>query len=120
MRNIFIYSLKPINDRYELSIDLIGKLLPEKETNDHFTIQLSKGPVIFKKYEWINRDKIYDDGKVFFLVCNKQVNRDYAEKRLREYAMSKMDRKIEVLCSFKEMFKNEINRLNQKLKLEAA
>lgn len=102
-----IYTLKRVNDQSILSIDLTANIVAE--TVDSLTIKLPhKDAIVLNKYEWVNKDKIYDDGKVFFMVCNKQRNRDYVQDCLARHAMEKVDDRIEYLFAFKNHLKSLI------------
>lgn len=99
-----IYTLKRVNDQSVLSIDLTANIVVE--TPDSITIKFpDKEAFTLNKYEWVNKDRIYDDGKNFFLVCNKLRNKDYVRHFLACHAMDKVDDRIETLFAFKNHLK---------------
>ncbi len=85
-----------MNDQSILSIDLTQFIVSETPTS--ITIKFpDKEAFTLNKYDWVNKDKIYDDGKTFFMVANKQLNTRFAQDRLARHAMGKVFDKIEDL-----------------------
>lgn len=103
MRTI-LYSLRDEKNRTELSIDLTGRVIDE---NLHsLTVELPTGTVCLQKENWLNRDRVYDDGKVFFLVANKLRNTDHVLKTLIRYAIQKLDTRLAHI----EVYRNRLNK----------
>ena len=102
----FIYSLKTFKDRPILSIDLMSNILTEN--NDRLELQLPTGIVTLPKAVYLNKFKVFDNGSVFFFVCNKQVDRDFVYKKLIDYACNKIDCRINYLESLKHSYKRLI------------
>jgi hypothetical protein len=87
-----LYSLRTINDKSILSIDLTGLVISENSSS--LLLKIDNQNVILYKYEYLNRMKIYDNGKVFFIVCSyKKVSRISAYKCLMAYAIEKLKRR---------------------------
>lgn len=113
MRSI-IYSLREVNNKIILSIDLTGNLIAENSTEYH--LKLSTGALTLNKWDYLNKFKIFDDGKNFFCICNKQVDREYVFKKLLEYRINKFETyKIHFDAKISE-YRRELN----SLKLKAA
>lgn len=76
--------------------------------SDTLQIKLPSGELRINKWAYLNKGKIYDTGKEFFLVANKQFNQDYAFKLLMEYAILKLDTRIEHLKATKNKYEMEL------------
>lgn len=98
-----IYSLRDINGETKLSIDLGANIIFENTKS--LQLQLPSGIETLNKYEWVNKDRIFESGKYFFLVCTKQRSRDYVFDYLLKYAISKIDTRINYLDSLKSNYK---------------
>lgn len=90
----------------------IGNRFPF-EDKDQIKIEISNEIITLNKSYYLNtpyRKKlvIYDDGKVFFALCNKHVNRDYVFKELVNYACKKIDNRIDHLETLKNSYKKLI------------
>jgi hypothetical protein len=91
-----IYSLRTINDKSELSIDLTRFVVSENLYTLH--LKLPSGEIFIDKKEYLNKMKIFDDGEVFFIVCGyKLVSRDSAKQCLMNHAINKVDQTLESL-----------------------
>jgi hypothetical protein len=87
-----LYSLRTVNEKSVLSIDLTGLIVSENPQS--ILLKIADENVILYKYEYLNRMKIYDNGKVFFIVCSyKKVSRISAYKCLMAYAIEKLKRR---------------------------
>lgn len=113
MRRLRLYSLKSINDRSELSFDLTGLIVTENYYSCQ--IQLPSGLIFLNFKDYLNKMKVYDDGNVFFILCTKVVDLDYAKDFLMKYALQRVDKSIEnfstrlnTLQTFKERLLNEM------------
>lgn len=87
----------------------IGNKFPF-EDKDQIKIELSNEIVTLQKSYYLNtpyRKKlvIYDDGKVFFALCNKHVNHDYIFTELIKHACQKIDNRINHLETLKQSYK---------------
>lgn len=83
------------------------------EDNETIKIDLGKEIVTLKKAHYLNNHYrkdfiIYDSGDVFFALATKHVNKNYVFDKLMEYAISKIDRRVEEL---KSHFENRIDKL---------
>jgi len=101
-----LYSLRDIEDRSVLTIDLTAKVI--SENLETITVQLPTGIVDIKKENWLNRDRIYDDGKVFFLVANKQRDTDHIKNVLLKYALQKLDTRAAHIEAMRNRIKKEM------------
>lgn len=101
-----IYSLRSLDKKSVLSIDLTQHVI--SEDNQTIQLKLPSGETTLKKWDYINKPKIYDDGKVFFMVCNKQVKREYVFKELLKYALNKIDTRIDFLTSLRHLYQQEL------------
>lgn len=95
----------------QLSYDIGNKILFEDK--DQIKIELSNDTITLNKSFYLNtpyRKKIaiYDDGKVFFALCDKHVNRDYIFKELINYACKKIETRISHLETLKHSYKKLI------------
>lgn len=120
-----LYSLKRVKSGHSiLSIELTAFIVAETHTGITIKFPHSEKAVTLDKYEWVNKEKIFDDGKVFFLVANKQLNTKFATSILARYAMDKLfdtietiyrtepenaEDRIETLFSFRQTLKNLIS-----------
>lgn len=101
-----LYSLRDLNGVTILSIDLTTLIL--SETNSKLTINLPSGVTTINKFDWLNREIIFTDEKLFFLICSKQAKREWAFKTLLSHAVKKVDQRIDNLNSAKQRYLNEI------------
>lgn len=113
MRRLRLYSLKTRNEKSELNFDLTGLIV----TENYYTLQikLPSGEVFLNIKEYMNTMKIYDDGEVFFIVCNKMVDLDYAKDILMKYALERVDKTIESLSMRVEKLNNFKERLKREM-----
>lgn len=113
MRRLRLYSLKSINDRSELNFDLTGLIVAE----NYYTVQikLPSGEVFLNIKEYMNTMKVYDDGEVFFILCNKMVDLEYAKGILMKYALERVDKTIESLFTRVEKLNNFKERLKREM-----
>lgn len=99
----FIYSLRTRDGLPELDYSLGLKI--EFENPQEIHIQLSTGIVILKKWDYLNKDRIFDNGKEFFMIATKKVKASYIFSFLLEYACSKLDNRIGKLETLKQQYK---------------
>lgn len=98
----FLYSLRTIDDKPTLCIDLMAKILSENSTS--LELQLPNQLIKINKYEFLNKDRIFDNGTVFFYVCSKAVSREYIFRKLMNYAINKLEGRISHLQSLKQSY----------------
>lgn len=111
----YLYSLKEDQTgKISLSIDL-GKFI-ENDIGDAIQLILPQGPATIPKGLYLNKDKIWDNGKCFFFVCSKQVNRQYIFQKLLQYRLTKFETYISYFEAKRNEYKKELN----SLKLKAA
>lgn len=102
-----IYSLRTVNGKPVLDYSIGLKIVFENYQEIH--IQLSTGIIVLKKGHYINQDKIYDDGNVFFMLATKKLKASYCFNFLLEYACSKLDNRIGKLETLKQQYKEILN-----------
>lgn len=106
------YSLKTGNNGLpQISYDIGNKVI--FEDNDQIKIEISNEIITLKKSIYLNtpyRKKImiYDNGTIFFALCNKHVRTEYIFKELLNHACSKIDRRIENLEGLKNSYRKLI------------
>lgn len=107
---ILLYNLRSKkNGESEIRIDLTNCLTDfNNHQTDTLEIKLPSGTIRLFKWAYLNKPKVYDDGKVFFIVANKQLSTDYAFEILMKYAIQKIDFRIESLNKAKEKYQKEI------------
>lgn len=111
----YLYSLKEdTGGKIRLSIDLGMHI--ENDQGDTIQLLLPQGPATLPKSMYLNKDRIFDNGKVQFFVCNKQVNRQYIFQKLLQYRLTK----FETYISYFEAKRNEYKKELSMLKLKAA
>lgn len=101
-----IYSLRTVNDRTVLSLDLTGLIV--SETHQTLQIKLETGTIYLNKWDYLNKMRVYDDGKVFFIIATKAVCQKYIKKFLLEYSIIKIDSRLDNLLNFKERLEKEL------------
>jgi hypothetical protein len=115
----YIYSIRT-DKKGEPYLDIAPKGLVLLEDNPQILeINTSKGHYVLNKFEWMNKFKVFDDGSVFFILCNKQINGDYAFDFLLEYALNKIPTRISYLESLQKQYKNILSQRKQKRALAA-
>jgi len=62
----------------------------------------------------MNTMKVYDTGREYFIVANKQVNTNYIFEVLMRYAMQKIDTRIDFLQTIKLNYQKELNAVKLK------
>lgn len=111
----FLYSIKEDeNGTLSLSIDL-GKHV-QSDIGDSIQLLLPQGPATLPKRMYLNTDRIFDNNKVFFYVCSKQINREYIFKKLLEYRINKFETYVNYFDAKINLYRKELN----SLKLKAA
>lgn len=92
MSRILLYNLIEKGDGVDLNIGLTNLL---QDFNNHHSnsleIDLPTGRITLNKFEYLNTGKVYDSGKVAFLVATKQFNRKHAKRLLLQHACDKID-----------------------------
>ena len=110
---LLLYSLKTINDKSKLSIDLTGMLsdFDNHQTNT-LQINLPTGTVYLNKWDYLNKPKVYQDEKnpkCFFLVAlYKKLSPDAAFNILMKHAIDKIDRRVETLTTVRQRLEKEL------------
>lgn len=105
----FVYSLRNYKGSPILDYSIGLKVIAESPTE--IQIKLSDEKItLIKKAEYLNyagtrRFRVFDNGDVFFLICAKGVNKDYAFKVLLDYACSKIETRINHLETLKQSYK---------------
>lgn len=105
MRTI-LYSLRDLHGSTILSIDLTTLII--SETNSKLTINLPSGITTINKFDYLNREIIYSDEKLFFLICNKQASRKWAFEVLLKHAVNIVNRRIENLEAAKKRYESQL------------
>jgi len=109
----YLYSLKEGEEgTLRLSIDL-GMYI-QSDTGDSIQLHLPQGPATLPKRVYLNTDKIFDNGKVYFYVCNKQVNREYIFQKLLQYRINKFETYVNYFESKINLYKKELNAVKLK------
>jgi hypothetical protein len=104
----YIYTLKDdIKGNPRLSYDLGLQII--SEDTKYLELSTPKGPVKLDKFEYMNKFKVFDNGSVFFVVCNKQANADYVFDFLLNYAINKIDTRVDFLHNLKQRYRNLLN-----------
>lgn len=95
IRNI-IYSLRNVNNQVVLSIDLTAKILSEDTA--YIIIDLPTGISHIRKADYLNKMKIYQvDEKLFFLICDKKVDRKFIFDALMKHAIDKIESRVNLI-----------------------
>ena len=107
---IVLYSLRSAkNGKSELSIDFTNCLT---DFNNHqsntLEIKLPSGTIYLPKWDYLNKLRIIDTGKEFFIVASKQLSRSAAFNYLMRHAVSKLDARINKLNEQKRLYQQEI------------
>lgn len=105
MRTI-IYSLRTINDKTILSIDLGARIVFEDQ--EIIRMDLDGQELDFKKSAYVNSMRVIDNGKVFFTFCSKSVNRKFVYNKLIEYQISKLDTRVNHILMIKKKLQKEM------------
>lgn len=108
MARLIIYSLKNINERSILSIDLTGLIDPNNPDQSKVKINLKSGLTTLNLWDYFNKPNIYDDGCQFFLICNKSASREWAFKTLLRHAVKKVEQRVNNLNEAKQRYLNEL------------
>ena len=102
-----IYSLRTVNDKSVLSIDLTGLVISENSSS--ILLNIDNQTVILYKYEYLNRMKIYDNGKIFFIACGyKRVSKSSAYKCLMKHAIEKLKKRKDNIEAHIEKYEKEL------------
>ena len=113
MHRVRIYSLRTVNDKSIISLDLTRFVVAESYS--HLSISLPTGipdhpthTINFNLAQWVNNMKVYDDGKHFFVLCTKNVDQDFIYRHLMQYMIDKMKRKAQKIEHFVERLQTEL------------
>lgn len=102
-----LYSLRTVNDKPILSIDLTGKIISEH--TDLLIVNLPTGVSEIKKHDYLNKMRIYTvDEKLFFLICTKSVSRESAFNCLMRHAIGKIESRVKVLEALKKEYQLQV------------
>lgn len=99
---VMIYNLLDNKGTVTLNIGLTGRLLDfENHRSNVLEIDLPSGKISLPKFEYLNTGKIFDDGKVAFLVATKSFSPKQIKRLLLQHACYKIDTRIANLKSYK-------------------
>ena len=102
-----LLSLKTINDKSVLSYDLSLNIVSENVTE--IGVIIDGRNYILDKRNWLNTYHVWDNGKIFFIVCSKTINAKYAKKVLLKYSIGLIDKRVDNLNQFKNRLIAELN-----------
>lgn len=102
MSQSIIYGLRTLNGTPQLDYSIGLKIILDTPTE--LQIDLPNGIVTLNKYVYLNKDKVFDNGDLFFMIANKQVKSEYIFKKLLEYAMRKIETRIDHLHNLKNSY----------------
>ena len=103
-----LYTLKPDKNGKAL-LDITLGLKITFEDSEMLKVEVSPNEIItITKSEWINRARVWDNNKVFFLVASKHFNQKYAFDVLMNHAVSKIDKRIDYLVKLKEQYSKQL------------
>lgn len=110
---LIIYSLRTVNDKSTLNIDLTALLSNYFDHHSNILeIKLPTGTIHLNKYQYLNKGKIYEDPKnpkCFFLIFSyKKANEDWVFNKLMNYAIEKLDNKVNNIIKIKERLQSEL------------
>lgn len=116
-KNLILSLKTDINGTSQLCYDLGLKI--KSEDIYQIEIELPTGIVTLKKSVYFNyhttkKFKIFDNGTVFFILCNKQVNPKFAFNELIRHAISKIEKRKAFLNDYKTKLESEIKPLHQR------
>lgn len=104
---LMLFSLRSVNEKTVISILLTGFVtsLPHEK---FIRIKFPDEPEIkLNRWEYTNKMKVYDDGKRFFIV-GKGMDSKFAFAFLLNYSISKVERRIDNLITFRNRLKLEV------------
>lgn len=107
---LMLYSLRSAkNGKSELNYDLT-KCITDfyNHQSNTLEIKLPSGTIYLPKWEYLNKLRIVDTGKEFFIVANKQLSTKAAFNYLLRYAVQKVDTRIAHLTQLKKTYQKEI------------
>lgn len=104
-----IYSLIENAGKVDTTIALSGCLADfDNHHKSTLEITLPTGLITLSKSEYLNTGKVYDSGKVFFIVATKSFCSKQIKKLLLQYACDKIDVRVERLKSLKMQYEKLI------------
>ena len=99
---IMLYNLINKGGKVSLNIGLSGYLIDCCNHHaDTLKINLQNGQISISKLAYLNTGKVYDTGKVCFLVATKSFSPKQIKRVLLQYACDKIDSRLEHLLSLK-------------------
>lgn len=105
MARIMLYNLLSNKDTVSLNIGLTGRLADfQNHHSNTLEIDLPTGKISLQKFEYLNTGKVYDDGKVAFVVATKSFSPKQIKRLLLEYACAKIDTRLAYLESLKSSY----------------
>jgi hypothetical protein len=103
---IMLYNLLDTNGKVSLNIGLSGCLVGfDNHHSSVLEIDLPTGLITLNKYEYLNTGKVYDSGKVFFIVATKSFSAKQIKRLLLQHACNKIDSRLAHLESLKLNYK---------------
>lgn len=112
---IILYGLKPdTNGNTILDYSLNGEGILIDNTLEKIALKLDNKIYTIEKSKWVNTMRVYDTGRHFFVICNKQVNTKYVFETLMKYAISKVETRIDFLQTIKLTYLKELSQLKLK------
>lgn len=106
MSQSIIYSLKTVNNRTVIDYSIGLKIVCE--TTKELQIELPTGIVTLNKFQYVNKNKIYDTGnKLFFMVANKRRDIKDVQAFLMTYAIRKVTDRLQLLTQYKNQLQAE-------------
>lgn len=107
---VILYHLRSDkNGKSFIGIDLTKCLTDfENHQTNTLEIKLPEGTIYLNKWQYLNKMKIYDSGKHFFIVANKQLDSTAAFNFLLRYAVQKVSTRIEFLNQLKKTYQREL------------
>lgn len=113
MSQSIIYSLKTVNNRTVIDYSIGLKIVCE--TPKELQIELPTGIVTLNKFQYVNKNKIYEAGnKLFFMVANKRRDSKDVQAYLMTYAIRKVTERIQSLTQYKNQLQAEKQALKPK------
>lgn len=93
-----LYSLRKVNDKIVLSLDLSLKIIEETKSTLKIKLYENQATIVLNKYLYFNRMRVWDDGETFFIVCSKLVDQKYAKEYLIKYSEKRASKEIELVA----------------------
>lgn len=107
---LMLYSLRTAkNGKPELNYGLTNCLTDfYNHQSNTLEIKLPSGVIFLPKWDYLNKLRVIDTGKEFFLVANKQLDSNAAKNYLLRYSIEKAEKRKSNLDDFINKCKNEL------------